>query len=128
MACPRLTNTPYTNLPPTPPAQTYEYVDSYECPNIALPPSPPQSPPPPQTFSTSASTWSFLDPASKQGSCCSFSSDDSGYESDAGYAPENPILAVQPFNFYGNIIPLNDVAEKSFFHQQAFIPSMVAAY
>jgi serine/threonine protein kinase len=127
VACPRLTTTLYTNLPPTPSPQPYEYVDSYECPNIALPPSPPQTPPP-QTFSAQASTWSFLEPASKQGSSCSFSSDDSGYESDVSYVPENPLLAVQPFNFYGNIIPFNDVAEKSFFHQQAFVPSMVAAF
>jgi serine/threonine protein kinase len=127
VACPRLTNTPYSTLPPTPPPQPYEYVDTYECPNIALPPSPPQTPPPP-TFSAQASTWSFLEPTSKQGSSCSFSSDDSGYESDASYVPENPLLAVQPFNFYGNIIPFNDIAEKSFFHQQAFVPSMVAAF
>jgi serine/threonine protein kinase len=132
VACPRLTTTTttttsYTTLPPTPLPQPYEYVDSYECPNIALPPSPPQSPPPP-AFSTQPSTWSFLEPASKQGSSCSFSSDDSGYESDGGYVPENPLVAVQPFNFYGNIIPFNDVAEKSFFHQQAFVPSTVAAF
>jgi hypothetical protein len=56
-------------------------------------------------------------------------SDDSGYESDCGYAPENPLVAVQQlFNFYGNIIPFNDVAEKAFFHQQAFVPSMVATF
>ena len=127
VACPRLTNTPYSNLPPTPPPQPYEYVDTYECSNIALPPSPPQTPPPP-TFSAQDSNWSFLEPTSKQGSCCSFSSDDSGYESDVSYAPENPLLAVQPFNFYGNIIPFNDIAEKSFFHQQAFVPSMVCAF
>src|ERR1700733_12019790 len=32
VACPRLTNTPYSTLPPTPPPQPYEYVDTYEAP------------------------------------------------------------------------------------------------
>lgn len=127
VACPRLTTT-YTTLPPSPPPQTYSYVDnSYdECANLALPPSPPSTPPP-QTLPSQSSTWSFLDHTTKQGSSCSSSSDDSGYESDVCYVPDCPSLAPQPFNFYGNVIPFNDIAEKQFFHQ-AFVPSLVAAF
>ncbi len=128
VACPRLTTTSYTTLPPTPPPQTYEYVDTTydECANTALPPSPPTSPPP-QTFSPQSSTWSFLEPNVKRGSSCSSSSDDSGYESDVCCGPDCSNLAPQPFNFYGNIIPY-DTPEKQYFHPQAFVPSMVAAY
>jgi len=126
VACPRLT-TSYTTLPPSPPPQTYEYVNTYdECMNTALPPSPPTSPPP-QTFSPQSSTWSFLEPSAKRGSSFSSSSDDSGYESDVCFGPECSNIAPQPYNMYGGIIPY-DNSEKQFFHQQAFVPSMVAAF
>jgi len=127
VACPRLTTTSYNTLPPTPPTQSYNYADSYDCANMALPPSPPNTPPP-QTFSARSSAWSLLDPSSTLGSACSSSSDDSDYQTDPSYVLDAPCVAPNPFNFYGNIIPYNDVAEKSFFHQQAFVPTLVAAY
>lgn len=124
VACPRLTNTPYANLPPTPPPQTYDYVESYECCDLTLPES--RSNSPPQIYSPQISTWSVLNPASKQGSSCSFSSDDSGYESDASCASDHS--HINPFNFYGNMFPYHDIAEKSVFHQPCFVPSVVASY
>jgi serine/threonine protein kinase len=129
VACPRLTTTTsYSSVPPPPPPPAYDYSDSYECPNVALPPSPPQTPPP-RSSCSQGSTWSFLDAPSKQGSSCSTLSDDSGYESDCGYAPENPLVAVQQlFNFYGNIIPFNDGSDKASFPPPGFVPSMVAAF
>lgn len=127
VACPRLTTSSNITPPPTPPPQTFEYVDPCECANLALPPSPPATPPPP-TFSPQMSTWSLAEPTSKQGSSYSYSSDDSGYESDLGYPPEVPCVAPNPFNFYGGLIPFNDVAEKPFFQQTHFLPSMVATF
>jgi hypothetical protein len=38
------------------------------------------------------------------------------------------VAVQQLFNFYGNIIPFNDVSDKAFFPPPAFVPSMVAAF
>jgi serine/threonine protein kinase len=126
VACPRLTTNFYNTLPPSPVIQPHEYVDPYECANLALPPSPPISPPPPRDFSQS-SVWSFLEPASKQNSMSSTSSNGSEYQYEVNYPDEAPYVA-PPFNFYGNLIPYSDVAEKSFYHQQPFTPTLVTAY
>ena len=129
VACPRLTTSSYNTLPPSPLVELYDPLDSYECANLALPalpPSPPISPPPPQNCSPQSSVWSLLETASKEGSFCSSSSTGSDYQTEA-YHPEEVPLATPSFNFYGNLIPHSDVAEKSLYHQQ-FIPTLIAAY
>jgi serine/threonine protein kinase len=127
VACPRLTTNPYAALPPTPPAEAYECVDPYNCADLALPPSPPTTPPP-QTFSAQSSSWSLLDPASHPGSSSSASSNGSGSESEVNFAVEDQPVALSPFNFYGNIIPFTDIADKAYFHHPGFVPSTVAVY
>lgn len=125
IACPRFTTTYYNNLPPTPPS-SYDYVDPMECANMALPPSPPQSPPPRTGFHPQPSGWSLFEPASKQASSYSCTSTDSGYESET-YQPDNGHNPPNPFNFYGNIIPFQEPDKVSYYHQPPFAPS-VAAY
>lgn len=127
IACPRLTTTSYNTLPPTPPLQPFDHIENYECANLALPPSPPLTPPP-QSLSAQSAAWSLLDANSKQSSLCSTSSDHSDYQCEAKFVPETPYVATHPFNFYGGVIPYNDVAEKSFFHQQGLVPTWVSAY
>jgi hypothetical protein len=127
LACPRLTTSSYNTLPPSPVIQPHDRLDPYECANLALPPSPPISPPPQQNCPAQSSVWSLLEPTSKQSSLCSSSSTGSEYQFEANYPNEIPFVA-PPFNFYGNIIPYSDVAEKSFYHQQAFTPTLVTAY
>lgn len=123
--CPRLTMTAYNTLPPSPPQSPSYYVDPMDCANMALPPSPPASPSPQQPFQSQPSEYSLFEPASKQGSSCSSLSTDSGYESEPSYADAGPRL--QPiFNFYGNVIPLND-HEKPYYTPPSFVPT-VAAY
>lgn len=114
VACPRLTTSSYNNLPPTPPPQSYEYVDTQEYATVALPPSPPNTPPP-HTFSSQPSEWSLFEPTSKQGSTCSSSSTDSGYESDVASSPVSGCGPQSPFNFYGNAIPYSDQPEKQYY-------------
>lgn len=124
IACPRFTNT-YTNFPPTPQAP-YDYVDSMDCANTALPPSPPQSPPPANGFHGRPSDWSLFEPASKQTSSSSCTSNDSGYESET--CPRDPGLnAPQPFNFYGNVIPFQEQDKVPYYQHSPYAPT-VAAY
>jgi len=126
IACPRLTTT-YHSLPPSPPPPSaYEYVDAMECANLALPPSPPASPSPPPSFQPQPSEWSLFEPASKQGSSCSSVSTDSGYESEASYPDGGPSVSPPTlFNFYGNVIPLND-HEKPYYQTSTFVPAVAA--
>jgi serine/threonine protein kinase len=126
VACPRLTTSSYNTLPPSPAVQPYDPIDSYECANLALPPSPPMSPPPQQNSSPQPSSWSLPEPASKQSSLCSSSSSGSDYQTEAYHPDEVPFVA-PPFNFYGNVITYSDVAEKSLYHQQ-FTPTLITAY
>jgi len=118
LACPRFTMSSYHELPPSPPVQIYEYVDTMDCANMALPPSPPASPPP-NSFHDHVSQWSLFSPSTKQSSGSS-SSTDSGYESDSS---PGDISQPQPFNFYGNIIPFNEY-EKHCYQHQYNIPSV----
>ena len=124
--CPRLTTTSYNTLPPSPPQSPYDYVDPMECANMALPPSPPASPSPQQPFQSQPSEWSLFEPASKQGSSCSSLSTDSGYESEAAYPDAGQRLQPPPiFNFYGNVIPLNE-HEKPYYTPPTFVPAVAA--
>lgn len=125
LACPRLTTIPYHTLPPSPILGPHNQQGSYDCAELALPPSPPLSPPP-QNCPPQPPVWSLLAPASKQISPCS-SSDGPRYQFGTNYSEELSAVS-PPFNFHGNIIPYSDVAEKSFYHQQAFTPTLVAAY
>merc|ERR1712230_73120 len=122
IACPRFTTTSYHTMPPTP-QSSFEYVETMDCANMALPPSPPQSPPPRPGYYGQSSHWSLFEPTSKQTSSYSDTSADSGYESET-YAPEP---GPNPFNFYGNVIPLQDHSKVSFYQQPTFAPT-VAAY
>lgn len=91
---------------------------------MALPPSPPASPSPQQPFQSQPSEYSLFEPASKQVSSCSTLSTDSGYESESTYADARQRL--QPvFNFYGNVIPLND-HEKQYYSPPSFVPTVTA--
>lgn len=117
VACPRLTTSSYNTLPPTPPPTTFTYVDTYECANTALPPSPPTTPPP----QAQISDWSLFEPASKQGSSCSSSSTDSGYESDIPY-PQSCVPQPVYDNYYGSFIPFSVEPEKPFFNNQPATP------
>jgi len=123
--CPRLTTNSYNTLPPSPPQSPYNYVDPMDCANMALPPSPPASPCPQQPFQSQPSEWSLFEPASKQGSSCSSLSTDSGYESETPFPDAGPRLRPPPFNFYGNVIPLNE-HEKPFFPPPTFVPAVAA--
>ena len=127
VACPRLTTTCYNTLPPSPPSSPYEYVDEMECANLALPPSPRQSPTPQGIPQHQKSEWSLFESASKQTSSCSSHSVDSGYESETGYSDARQRVAPTVFNFYGNLIPFHD-QEKAYFHQASFIPPVVTAF
>ena len=127
MACPKLTTDFYNTLPPSPVVRPHDRLDPYECANLALPPSPPISPSPPHKCHAQSSDWSVLDPASKQSSLCSSSSCGSDYQFEARCSEDVPFVP-HPFNFYGNVIPYSDVAEKSFYHQQSFIPTLISAY
>lgn len=109
MACPRFTMNAYHELPPTPPTQSYDHVEPVDCANLALPPSPPVSPPPP-IFYDQASHWSLYSPGSKNSSGSS-SSSDSGYESETRALDSCP---PQPFNIYGNIFPFHDYEKHCF--------------
>lgn len=122
--CPSLTTNSYNTLPPSPPASPYHYVDSMDCANMALPPSPPGSPPPHQPFQAQCSEWSLFEPTSKQGSSCSSISTDSGYESDP-YPDASQRIQSPLFNFYGNVIPLNE-HEKPYYTQPNFVPAVAA--
>lgn len=124
VACPRLTTSAYDTLPPSPVVQPYDALDPPECANLALPPSPPISPRP--HYCRTQSVWSLLDSSSNQSSLCS-SSDGSEYHFDS-HCPEQTPFVAPPFNFYGNVIPYSDVAEKSFGHQQSFTQTLISAY
>lgn len=127
IACPRFTMTCYNNLPPTP-KSPYEYVDAMDCANLALPPSPPQSPPPRSGFHDQNSEWPVFEPASKQTSSYSCVSSDSGYESETCHPASGHSNPPHPFNFYGNILPFQDHDKVSYYHHQPpFVPA-VAAY
>ena len=125
VACPRMTTTCYNTLPPSPPASPYEYVDAMDCANMALPPSPRQSPPPQEH--PQPSEWSLFEPASKQTSSCSSNSVDSGYESETGYQTSNQHTPRDVFNFYGNIIPFHE-QDKAYYHQPTFVAPVVTAF
>ena len=127
VACPRLTTTCYNTLPPSPPPSPYEYVDAMDCANMALPPSPRQSPSPQEVSQSQLSEWSLFEPASKQASSSSSNSVDSGYESETGYADAGQRVPPGVFNFYGNIIPFHE-QEKAYYQQTTFVPPAVAAY
>lgn len=106
VACPRLTTSSYQNLPPTPPPESIEYVDTFECESLALPPSPCCSPPPEQPLDSQFSDRSLFDGfPSKQHSAGSVHSDDSGYDSDGSFAGPPSSSPPVPFNFYGDLIP-----------------------
>ncbi|KAF7509940.1 hypothetical protein GJ744_007254 [Endocarpon pusillum] len=126
VACPRLTTSAYDTLPPSPVVQPYDALDSHEYAILALPPSPPISPRS-HYCRTQSSVWSLLDSTSNQSSLCSSPSDGSEYHFDS-HCPEQTPFVAPPFNFYGNVIPHSDVAEKTFCHQQAFTPTIVSAY
>lgn len=115
IACPRLTTSSYHTLPPTPPPQISEYVDTFECETLALPPSPPCSPPPEQSLDSQYSDRSLFDgfPA-KQHSTGSVHSDDSGYDSDGCYSQAPACPQPVPFNFYGGIIPTSIYGKPSY--------------
>jgi len=119
-ACPRLTTSSYHNLPPTPPPETIEYVDTFECESLALPPSRPCSPPP-QSLDSQYSDRSLFDGyPSKQRSAGSVHSDDSGYDSDGSYTQAPACPHPVPFNFYGGIIPTS--FEKPTYASPTFAP------
>lgn len=119
IACPRMTVS-YSQLPPMPPPEAHQCVEAKDCANLALPPSPPTTPPP-AAFVAQPSEWSLYEPASKQGSAHSSSSADSGYESDPNYH-----AYPQPgFSFYGNVVPYGDTC-KNYYPQQAFNPAVTA--
>jgi serine/threonine protein kinase len=120
VACPRLTTSSYHTLPPTPPPEVTEYVDTFECESLALPPSPPCSPPPQQPLDAQFSDRSLFDGyPTKQYSAGSVHSDDSGYESD-GSNPQAPACSSPvPFNFYGDIIPTSTFGKPSY-HSPTF--------
>lgn len=126
VACPRLTTSSYNTLPPSPVVQPYDRLDIYGCANLALPPSPPISPPP-QNCPAQSSVWSLRAPVSKHSSLCSSPSNGSDYQLEAHHPEEVPYVA-PPLNFYGSVIPYSDVAEKSFYHQQSFTPTLITAY
>jgi hypothetical protein len=120
IACPKLTTSSY-DLPPTPPPQTIEYVDTFECEGLALPPSPPCSPPPEQLLEPQFSNRSLFDGTpSKQRSAGSVHSDDSGYDSDGSYM-QAPVCQPVPFNFYGDVIPTN-------FGKSTYPPTTIAVH
>lgn len=123
--CTRLTTNPYNTMPPSPPSSPYNYADAMDCANMALPPSPPASPAPQQPFQTQPSEWSLFEPTSKQSSSCSSLSTDSGYESEGSYPDAVHCLQPQVFNFYGNVIPLNE-HEKPYYTQPNFVPAVAA--
>lgn len=108
LACPRFTTSSYHELPPSP-THYYKYVDTTDCAGMALPPSPPASPPP----AAESCRWSLLSPSTKQSSGSSTSSYDSGYESETGPCD---VYRPQPFNVYGNLIPFEH--EKYYYHHQ----------
>ncbi|KAJ9619120.1 uncharacterized protein PV06_02281 [Exophiala oligosperma] len=111
--CPRLTINSYNTLPPSPAASPYAYVDPVDCANMALPPSPPASPCPQPPFHTQPSEWSLFGTTSKSGSSCSSVSTDSGYESESLFNDAGQYMQPPPvFNFYGNVIPLNNETDK----------------
>lgn len=120
LACPRFTISAHTELPPSPQASTYEFIDATECANMALPPSPPASPSP-VSYGSQDSQWSLFPHSSKHstGSSCSV---DSGYESAPGLCD----ASAQPFNVYGNLIPLRD-DEKHCYSPQ-YVQPVVAVY
>lgn len=123
IGCPRLTMSAYTEYPPTPIDQGYTYVDNMDCANLALPPSPPSTPPPGVSgYQSNSSEWSLFEPSSKQASSSSSVSTDSGYDSDQSY--HEPICQPTPhaFNFYGNLIPFN--FEKTMFHYNMIRPTL----
>jgi serine/threonine protein kinase len=118
--CPRFTMTTYHDLPPST-VQDYEYVDSMDCENMALPPSPPASPTP-STFDQ-FSEWSLFEPNSKRNSGSSSSSIDSGYESDPSPCDN---IQPQPLNVYGNLIPFSDNDKGCYIPKLA--PAVVSVY
>ena len=126
VACPRLTTMPLNTLPPTRP-QTIEYVDVFEGVSPGLP-SPPLGISSPPSLSPQMSAWSLLDPSIKQSSLSPCSSGGSDYQSEMSYVHDTLDVTPSLFNFYGNVIPFTDVGEKSFFQQQAFVPTLVAIY
>lgn len=129
IACPRLTMPPYTEYPPSPAQSAYDYVDSPECVNLALPPSPPASPSSVATYQSHTSEWYLFEPASKQNSSSSSFSADSGYDSDPTYQ-DQPVQNQQShpaFNFYGNIIPYNHYEKPAYPHGYLSGP-VVAAF
>ncbi|KAK5084542.1 Serine/threonine protein kinase [Lithohypha guttulata] len=124
LACPRFTVSSYHELPPSP-GQDYEYVDTMDCENMALPPSPPTSPLS-SAFPIEVSEWSLFKPGSKQTSETSTSSSssfDSGYESEPS---PGDLSHAQAFNVYGNVLPFNDYDKPSY--QVRFVPPSIAVY
>lgn len=104
VACPRLTTSSYSTVPPSPPAS----------------PSPP-------AFASQGSEWSLFEPASKQESTCSSNSTDSGYESEASYR-QSPTCCPPVFNFYGNVIPYSDGIDKPLYPPANFTTHPVIAF
>jgi serine/threonine protein kinase len=122
LACPRFTNTCYNTYPPSP-QPSYDYVDNMDSSNVALPPSPPRSPP--SGFHGRPSDWAVFQPTSKQSSTYSCTSSDSGYESET-FTPELGPEPVAPFNFYGNVIPLPEHDKPAFFNHAHYTPVVSA--
>lgn len=125
ITCPRLTMSAYSEYPPSPVEQAYEYVDNMECATLALPPSPPITPPPPAgpSYHAQPSEWSLFDTSSKQASSGSSFSSDSGYESDPSYHEAACQQTPQSFNFYGNFLPF-DLEKTMFQHYNMIRPTM----
>ncbi len=67
----------------------------------------------------------MFEPASKQNSSCSSVSTDSGYESESSFPDPGQRLQPPVFNFYGNVIPLND-HEKPIYFQPTYAPAVTA--
>jgi hypothetical protein len=129
VACPRLTTKSYAGLPPMATVEADHQVDAFDYTTFALPLSPPRSPcpsPSPNVGSRS-SNWSSVEPAMSQESLCSPLSPGPNCSLVADL-PEQPGFAPSPFNFYGNLLPLSDPAEKENYGQQTFIPPLIQAF
>ncbi|KKY28591.1 putative protein serine threonine kinase [Phaeomoniella chlamydospora] len=118
IACPRLTTTyqPIVHEP------MYPVMEAVDCPGYALPPTPPDSPSS-LIFQDHCQPWTVV---SSQGSRYS-SSSGSDYDSDVSSLPgDSP--CTPHYDFYGSVLPLNDIPEKPFLPSQGFVPHIVSDY
>jgi serine/threonine protein kinase len=111
LACPRFTTTGYDE-PSSPLASIYDFVTPADSPISSGTP-----------VDVQTGSWPTFEPTSKQSSFSSENSSDSGYDSDAYSEASSPI--VQPFNFYGNVIPFPD-GEKSILYPNNASPHITS--